>query len=222
MKCSDIRVLIACEESQRVCIAFRERGFTAYSCDIQDCSGDHPEWHIKDDVLNHLGDGWDLMIAHPPCTYLSAAGAVRMYPQKGIIDKERYRQCIKAREFFMRLLNADIKHIAVENPRPLRVAQLPICTQKIQPYMFGDPYSKLTYIWTINLPLLVSTEIVDNYIPWVSCGTSRNKGKPDKQGVSRLGGAQKVRSKTFPGTAAAMAEQWGEYVYKEMNNRGTH
>lgn len=203
-----MNVLIACEESQEVCKAFRERGHRAFSCDIQECSGGHPEWHIQDDVLNHL-DGWDLIIAHPPCTYLSGAGACRMYPKAGQIDLERYAKAMEAKEFFMKILAADCQRICIENPRPLKCVELPQPTQSIQPYEFGEPWSKLTYLWLKGLPPLFPTEIVADYKPYVSCGTSRNKGNPDKQGMSRRGGAQKIRSKTFPGVARAMAEQWG-------------
>ena len=223
-----MNVLIACEESQEVCKAFRARGHNAFSCDIQECSGGHPEWHIKDDVLAvlypdewrgtnlHLQSGhicqifkWDLIIAHPPCTYISAAGACRMYPRKGEIDYERLERAMRAREFFMALYNADCPRICIENPRPLKCVGLPKESQQIEPYEFGEPWSKLTYLWLKGLPPLMATEIVPDHKPFVSCGTSRNKGNPDKAGASRRGGAQKARSKTFPGIAKAMAEQWG-------------
>ena len=203
-----MNVLIACEESQEVCKAFRERGHRAFSCDIQECSGGHPEWHIQDDVLKHL-DGWDLIIAHPPCTYMSGAGACRMYPKAGQIDQERFAKAMEAKEFFMKILTADCQKICIENPRPLKCVELPPPSQSIQPYEYGEPWSKLTYLWLKGLPPLFPTEIVQDYKPYVSCGTSRNKGNKDKSGMSRRGGAQKVRSKTFPGIAKAMAEQWG-------------
>lgn len=203
-----MNVLIACEESQEVCKAFRERGHRAFSCDIQECSGGHPEWHIQDDVLKHL-EGWDLIIAHPPCTYMSGAGACRMYPKAGQIDQERFAKAMEAKEFFMKILTADCQKICIENPRPLKCIELPPPSQSIQPYEYGEPWSKLTYLWLKGLPPLFPTEIVQDYKPYVSCGTSRNKGNKDKSGMSRRGGAQKVRSKTFPGIAKAMAEQWG-------------
>ena len=203
-----MNVLIACEESQEVCKAFRERGHRAFSCDIQECSGGHPEWHIQDDVLKHL-EGWDLIIAHPPCTYMSGAGACRMYPKAGQIDQERFAKAMEAKEFFMKILTADCQKICIENPRPLKCVELPPPSQSIQPYEYGEPWSKLTYLWLKGLPPLFPTEIVQDYKPYVSCGTSRNKGNKDKSGMSRRGGAQKVRSKTFPGVARAMAEQWG-------------
>ena len=225
-----MNVLIACEESQEVCKAFRARGHRAFSCDIQECSGGHPEWHIQGDVLPLLNgncdfwtrdrDGrgvgwhtiagkWDLIIAHPPCTYMSAAGACRMYPKAGHIDEARFAKAMEAKRFFMAFLGADCPRICIENPRPLRCLELPPETQRIQPYEFGEPWSKLTYLWLKGLPPLMATEIVSDYKPYVSCGTSRNKGNPDKSGVSRRGGAQKVRSRSFPGIAKAMGEQWG-------------
>lgn len=234
-----LKVLIACEESQRVCTAFRKLGHEAYSCDIIEPSGGHPEWHILGDALNYINpsmreDGisniwfktmngdlhiikeWDLIIAHPPCTYLSNAGACRLYPRKGEINRGRYEKGLLAKEFFMQFLNADCEHIAVENPIPSRIFGLPPYTQTIQPYQFGEPYSKKTCLWLKGLPPLEPAEICMNFKPYVSCGTSRNKGNKDKTGVSRSGGAQLIRSKTFPGIAKAMAEQWSEYLSREV------
>ena len=150
-----LKVLIACEESQRVCIEFRKLGHEAYSADIQEPSGGHPEWHIHGDVLNVINGGefstmngeshnvekWDLIIAHPPCTYLSNAGANSLY--KGHkLNEERYKKGLKGKAFFMRCYNADCEHIAVENPIPSSVYELPRYTQTIQPYWFGEKYSK--------------------------------------------------------------------------------
>lgn len=205
-----MKVLVACEESQRVCISFRERGHEAYSCDLVDCSGGHPEWHIKDDALKVIErEHWDLIIAHPPCTYLSNAGACRLYPHKGQLDMERYAKGLEAKEFFMKILNADCEKICIENPVPSRVFELPKYTQIIQPFQFGEPWSKRTCLWLKGLPKLKSTELVVDFKPYVSCGTSANKGNPDKEGFSRAGGDKKVRSTTFWGIARAMAEQWG-------------
>lgn len=204
-----MRVLVACEESQAVCKAFREKGHEAYSCDIQPCSGGHPEWHIQADVLEILKIKWDLIIAHPPCTYMSAAGACRMYPTKGNMDMERYEKAMEAKEFFMKIWETDCPRIAIENPRPLKCIGLPEPTEYIQPYHHGEPWSKLTGLWLKGLPPLIPSQLVANYKPYVSCGTSRNKGNKEKSGFSRAGGAQKARSKTFPGIAKAMAEQWG-------------
>lgn len=132
-----------------------------------------------------------------------------MFPVKGKIDSERYEKAIQAKDFFMKLLNANCEHIAVENPRPLKCVDLPKETQQIQPYQFGEPYSKLTFLWLKGLPPLKPTKILSEYKPYISCETSRNKGNKEKAGFSRSGGASKIRSKTFLGIARAMAEQWG-------------
>lgn len=136
-----MKVLVACEESQRVCIAFRNRGHEAYSCDIEPCSGGHPEWHIQDDVLKHLNENWDLIIAHPPCTYLSNAGARFLYP-KGELNQKRFKKGLEAKEFFMKLYNADCPKIAVENPVSSKIYNMPKHTQEIQPFEFGHPFTK--------------------------------------------------------------------------------
>lgn len=195
-----MKVLIACEESQRVCIAFRELGHEAYSCDIEPCSGGHPEWHIQDDVLNHLNKEWDLIIAHPPCTYLSNAGARFLYP-KGELNQERYKKGLEAKEFFMKLYNADCPHIAVENPVSSKIFQMPEHSQEIQPYMFGHPFKKKTRLWLKGLPPLKPTNIVEAAESTKIAGNWFNKGGKERQ---------KNRSKTFEGIARAMAEQWGK------------
>lgn len=162
-----MKVLVACEESQAVCIAFRQLGHEAFSCDTQECSGGHPEWHIKGDVLPLINgnkpfitmDGelhaivgtWDLLIAFPPCTYLTNAGSVRLRV-KGEINKERMAKAIEAKAFFMKFLEADCQKICVENPTPGRIHQLPEYTQAIQPWWFGHPYTKRTCLWLKNLP----------------------------------------------------------------------
>jgi hypothetical protein len=132
-----------------------------------------------------------------------------MYPRRGEIDAERLKKAEQARSFFLAFLEADCERIAIENPKPLRVIGLPRESQHIQPYQYGEPWSKLTYLWLKGLPPLMPTKIVSDYKPFVSCGTSRNKGDADKSGASRAGGAQKARSKTFEGIAEAMADQWG-------------
>lgn len=154
---------MACEESQTVCKAFRALGHEAYSCDIQDCSGGHPEWHLKQDVLPLLKEHWDLIIAHPPCTYMSKAGARWMYPTAGNISLERYRLSQDAKAFFMAFYNCDCEHVAIENPVPLKVVGLPAPTQSIQPYEFGEPYSKKTLLWLKGLPLLKPTNILHTH-----------------------------------------------------------
>ena len=202
-----MRVLVACEESQAVCKAFRERGHEAYSCDLQECSGGHPEWHIRGDALELLKLKWDLHIAHPPCTYMTNAGAVRMRV-KGEIQPERFKRAMEAKAFFMAFYNADVPKIAIENPTPMKIVGLPPCSQVIQPYYFGHPYSKRTCLWLKGLPPLMATEILAKHEPYV------NGGRKDSHGnYRRFQGRKerdpKMRSKTFPGIARAMAEQWG-------------
>ncbi len=218
-----MNVLVACEESQRVCLAFLERGHNAFSCDIQEPSGGRPDRHILGDALKAIQGGqivtmdgvthdipkWDIIIAHPPCTYLSNAGACRLYPRKGELNQERYKKGLEAKAFFMEIWNADCEKICIENPIPSSIFELPRYTQSIQPFQFGEPYSKKTCLWLKGLNLLQPTNIIADYKPYVSCGTSRNKGNPDKAGFSRAGGDKKVRSRTFIGIAKAMAEQWG-------------
>ena len=194
-----MRVLVACEESQRVCIAFREKGHEAYSCDIEPCSGGHPEWHIQDDVLKHLNEDWDLIIAHPPCTYLSNAGARFLYP-KGVLNEERYKKGLEAKDFFMKLYNANCPKVCVENPVSSTIYNIPKHTQEIQPYYFGHPFKKKTRLWLKGLEPLKPTNIVDVSESTKVAGNWFNKGGKERQ---------KNRSKTFEGIAKAMAEQWG-------------
>lgn len=206
-----MKVLVACEESQMVCKAFRRLGHEAFSCDIQDCSGDKPEFHIKGDALKEAYSGkYDLMIAHPPCTFLSKAGARWMYPTAGNLDQERYIKAIASRDFFMKLLNAPIRYIAVENPTPLKVVGLPKHTQVIQPYFFGHPYSKRTLLWLKNLPELSPTNIIEKYEPYLPSNTGgRKRGQKYSRGVSKNA---KQSSRTFSGIAKAMANQWSDYL----------
>jgi len=202
-----MRVLVACEESQAVCKAFRERGHEAYSCDIQECSGGHPEWHIQGDVLPLLKEKWDLIIAHPPCTYMSKAGARFMYLTAGNVNQERLEKTLQAKEFFMQFMNADCDKICIENPTPLKVVGLPKASQVIQPYQFGHPYSKRTLLWLKGLPELKPTNILTEYTPYLPSNTSGfARGKGGSRGVVHNA---KDASKTFSGIAQAMAEQWG-------------
>lgn len=219
-----MNVLVACEESQRVCTAFRERGFTAFSADIQEPSGGHPEWHILGDVLKvlnggkfrtmdgtkHMVDKWDLIIAHPPCTYLSNAGARHLYAD-GELNQKRYKKGVKGKDFFMKFLNADCKHIAVENPIPSRVYKLPKYNQVIQPYMFGHPFTKKTCFWLVGLPTLYPTNEVKPIATWCPSGSYSHKHDIKHKGVFTTDRA-KNRSKTFEGIAQAMAQQWGDYL----------
>ena len=223
MKMRDINILVACEESQRVCEAFRKRGGKAYSCDIIECSGGHPEWHIKQDVLPLLNgncefitmDGishkivgkWDLIIAHPPCTYLSNAGARFLYP-KGVLNEERLAKGMIAKDFFMHFYNADCDRIAIENPIPSKVYGLPPYKQTIQPWMFGHPVQKKTCLWLNGLPELQPTNVVEERQSTKIPGNWFNSGVKERQ---------KNRAKTFPGIAKAMAEQWMPLLLEEIN-----
>lgn len=237
-----MRVLIACEESQAVCKEFRARGHEAYSCDLQDCSGGHPEWHIKGDVLPLLNGNctfttcdththtvvgeWDLIIAHPPCTYLTNAGAVRMfrketkeYPGYGtfqMVNVERLKMGIRARDFFMAFLNAKCKRIAIENPVPMNIYQMPPESQIIQPYMFGDPYSKKTCLWLKGLNPLEATNELTEYHPFINGGGGRLE-RENYKGQNFAEGSV-ARSKTFPGVAKAMADQWSVAVPEESTS----
>lgn len=203
-----MKVLVACEESQAVCIAFRDLGHEAYSCDIQECSGGRPEWHIKCDALELLKFKWDLIIAHPPCTYLANSSSVRLRVN-GVIDEERMEKAIAAKKFFMNFYNADCDHICIENPTPGRIHSLPAYDQVVQPWMFGHPYTKRTCLWLKGLPPLYPTDIVQEGIsPWVNSGNKDSYGNYRKLQGPRTR-SPKIRSKTFPGIASAMAAQWG-------------
>ena len=224
-----MKILVACEESQAVTKELRRLGHEAYSCDIIECSGGHPEWHIMQNVLPLLDgfcefntmDGeyhmifgkWDMIIAFPPCTYLSNAGACRLYPKKGQLDMERYQKGLEAKEFFLKFLNADCPRIAVENPISSTIFEMPKHTQEIQPYMFGHPYTKKTRLWLRGLPPLIPTDMVESIGPYCPAGTGRKDRS--KYGSAKRGEDAKNRSKTFPGIARAMAEQWAGDITKE-------
>lgn len=202
-----MRVLVACEESQEVCKAFRAKGHEVYSCDIQECSGGHPEWHIQGDVLPLLKEKWDLIIAHPPCTYMSKAGARFMYLTAGNVNQERLEKALQAKEFFMQFMNADCDKICIENPTPLKIVGLPKESQVIQPYQFGHPYSKRTLLWLKGLPELQPTNILTKYTLYLPSNTGGlARGNGGSRGVAHNA---KDASKTFSGIAQAMAEQWG-------------
>jgi hypothetical protein len=198
-----MKVIIACEESQEVCKAFRKLGYEAYSCDLVDCSGGHPEWHIKDNILKHLDDGWDLMIAFPPCTRLCNSGVMWLDKRNLWIEMQ------KGAEFFRTLLNADIERIAVENPIPHKYA-LEIIGRKysqiIQPYMFGHGETKATCLWLKNLPLLKPSDIV----PGREQRLHRLPPSSDRA---------KIRSKTFLGIAEALATQFTAFVNSGLTIR---
>lgn len=230
-----MNMLIACEESQRVCISFREKGHNAFSCDLQPCSGGHPEWHIKGDVLKFLNpsrqtipgddwygfkfrtqdgvlhciDGkWDLIIAHPPCTKLSNAGARWLFAG-GKLNQKRYEEGLEAKEFFMAFYNANCERICIENPTPSSIYNLPPHTQAVQPYEHGEPWSKKTLLWLKNLNPLRPTNIVEEYKPYCTSGSYSRNHDQKYRGASRKGGSSKIRSKTFWGIARAMADRWG-------------
>lgn len=211
---SEITVLVLCEESQSVTKAFRKLGFNAFSCDIQECSGGHPEWHLQMDAFKAL----ELIkptigIFHPPCTFMSKAGARWMFPKAGVICDKRYKQAMEAKEFFMNCLNANVQFIAVENPLPLKVVGLPKESQVIQPYQFGDPFSKRTHLWIKGLPNLKHTNVLSEYKPFLPSNTGGAKRGQKHYSVSIT---QKESSKTFQGIANAMADQWGNYVLSQL------
>lgn len=208
-----MKVLVACEESQRVCAEFRKLGHEAYSCDVEPCSGGHPEWHIQADVLPLLNgkcnfrtvDGaeheisgrWDMIVAFPPCTYLTVSGNrwfnIERCGEKAI---QRHKDRKKATEFFMRFVYADCEKIAIENPVGVMSTKYRKPDQIIQPWQFGHGEVKKTCLWMKGLPKLMPTNIVDGREQRVW------KMSPGKE-------RQKNRAKTFPGIAKAMAEQWG-------------
>lgn len=230
---NSLKVLVACEESQAVCKAFRVRGHEAYSCDILKCSGGRPEWHICGDVLPLLNgycsfitsDGkehkingqWDLIIAFPPCTHLAVSGA-KHFEKKRKDGRQR-----GGLEFFCKFFNVQCEHVAIENPVNIVGGNYSIdwfpdiankyelprkANQKIQPWMFGDPFEKTTCLWLKGLPELTPTNIVTPPPRQVV-----KSGKTLPKWYSNCGGdRRKNRSKTFPGVAEAMAEQWSKYL----------
>lgn len=213
-----MRVLIACEESQVVCKAFREKGHEAFSCDIQECSGGHPEWHIQGDAIKEAYSGnYEMMIGHPPCTYLSFVGNrwldYSRYKRKAL---ERYYKRLDAVDFFLKMWEAPIDKICLENPRGY-IQKFVNHTQIIQPYYFGDEQSKTTLLWLKNLPQLKHFKNNDLFdeATHVSKGEMAIYGSGSEAffGLDILKLPQderaKIRSKTFPGIAKAMAEQWG-------------
>jgi hypothetical protein len=222
-----MQILVACEESQAVTIEMRKLGHEAYSCDIEPCSSGHPEWHIQSDVIplldgncdfttmdgteHRINGRWDMILAFPPCTYLSNAGACRLYPQKGVLNQDRYKKGLEAKEFFLRFLNADCERIAVENPVSSSIFNMPPFSQEIQPYQFNDdgthPYTKKTRLWLKGLPPLSPTTPGCVPVgPYVPAGTGRKDRS--KYGAAKRGEDAKNRAKLFPGFARAMATQW--------------
>jgi hypothetical protein len=210
-----MKVLVACEESQAVAKAFRKLGHEAYSCDIQDCSGGEPQWHIKGDALVEAYSGkYDLMIAHPPCTYLAVSGARWMYNKDGSVNKERLTNQRKALNFVQKLLDAPIEKIAIENPVSVISSAIRKPDQIIQPFEYGHSEAKKTCLWLKNLPKLKPTKIVNKgeFVEWID-----KNGKKKRQAKWYLdvltkaktkAERQKLRSKTYQGIADAMAQQW--------------
>ena len=203
-----MKILVACEESQAVTIEMRKRGHEAYSCDIEPCSGGHPEWHIQGDVTPLLKQKWDMIIAFPPCTYLTNAGARHLW-KGGELNLERYEKGMAAKEFFMKIYNADCPLIAIENPVPSRVYELPEKTQYIHPWEHGHPVTKRTCLWLKGLPRIEPTKIVEPERTYCPSGSYSKKHGEKHRGLFTKDRA-KMRSKTFPGIAIAMARQWGE------------
>lgn len=219
-----MKVLVACEESQRVCIEFRKKGHEAYSCDIEPCSGGHPEWHLQCDVTEILKMKWDMIIAFPPCTYLTNAGT-RHFSLK-CSTPEKIEKRIKLRkdaaEFFMRFVNADCEKIAIENPVGYMNSSYRKADQIIHPYYFAENeddtenyHQKRTCIWLKGLPTLQKISDLKKPQPLYICKGKKCNGKAIGwcEGMRNIKGGQseraKARSKTFPGIAKAMAEQWG-------------
>lgn len=227
-----LKVLIACEESQRVCTEFRKLGHEAYSADIQEPSGGHPEWHIHGDVLKVLNGGefrtmdgaehtvekWDLIVAHPPCTYLTVSGNawfnIERYGDKA---RKRHKDREDAAKFFMEFANAECDHIAIENPIGYMNTHYRESDEIIQPYEFGHPVSKATCLWLKGLPTLQATnkvrpELVKSggkYYSGPALYVRDENGKILSYNDPRTA---KERSKTFPGIAQAMAQQWSDYL----------
>lgn len=202
-----MKILVACEESQRVCIEFRKQGHEAYSADVQPAGGGYENWHIQGNVKLILNQDWDMIIAFPPCTYLSNAAACRLYPSKGEMDLDRYKKGLEAKEFFMLFYNHPCSKICIENPVSSLIFNMPKHTQEIQPYQFGHPVSKKTRLWLKGLPMLMPTNIVQKTSTFIDSSTSKNKGTGKNIGKAQT---KKDRSKTFPGIAKAMAIQWGK------------
>lgn len=216
MNPEEVNVLIACEESQVECNAFRDAGFNAFACDIQKPRrGALLDRQIKADVTDFLHgttkfvtlDGiwhqvseWDLIIAHPPCTYLCKCSSVWMV-RNGVVDKERLQKMMEARKFFFECLNAQARFVAVENPLPMARAELPPPDCFVQPFWYGHPYSKKTLYWLKNLPPLM---------PDASCATYKEYVRSSRG---------KYRSRSFQGIAKAMADQWGRYILDELQKR---
>lgn len=204
-----MKILVACEESQAVTIELRKLGHEAYSCDLLECSGGHPEWHIQGDVLPLLNERWDMILAFPPCTFLTVTGNrwfdIEKYGEKAI---QRHKDRKAAMEFFMAFANAYCPRIAIENPIGVMSTEYRKPDQIVHPYMFGDPERKSTCLWLKGLPPLKPTNIVEPRI--IKYKNGKGTDSPWHMETMKLPPAERsrTRSKTFPGIAKAMAEQW--------------
>ena len=229
-------ILLACEESQAICKAFRKLGFEAFSCDLLPCSGGHPEWHLQQDVFEVIDKGWDLMIAHPPCTFLAVSGVAWLsHPEDKELPFEarrphpkypnRRNDMVESVEFVKKLYACSIPMVAIENPIGLLSTRYRKPDQIIQPYMFGDAATKTTCLWLKNLPTLTPTKVVSKgeRFEWTDSKTGKKKSQPlwyyeafcnAKTKQER----QTLRSKTFQGIADAMAMQWGNHLLSQSEN----
>lgn len=235
-----MKILIACEESQAVCIEFRKRGFEAYSCDLQECSGGYPEWHYQQDIFEVIEIVKpDLMICFPPCTYLTVTANKWLKDQpplkSGALVGEARRQARKdGIEFFLKLANANVERIAIENPVGCMSSVWRKADQVIHPYYFGDEHRKSTCLWLKNLPHLYHNKAVNLFdekithvdqgesAEWIDGKTGKMKRQPKWYAMAKqwkeLGDRSRERSKTFPGIAKAMAEQWGNLLKQQNEN----
>jgi site-specific DNA-cytosine methylase len=204
------KILVACEESQAITIRLRDLGHEAFSCDILPCSGGHPEWHLQGDVFNYVNNDWDLMIAHPPCTYLSVSGARHLYNKDKTPNIERYQNQAEALDFVQKLMDVPISRIAIENPVSVISTKIRKPDQIVQPWMFGDEATKTTCLWLKNLPKLEATNIVGKGERTVfKSGKSHPKWYADALAIAKTPSERRnLRSKTFQGMAQAMAEHW--------------
>lgn len=203
----EVKVLVACEESQEVCKRARAAGHEAYSCDIEPCSGGHPEWHLQEDLIGLLGKTtWDMIIAFPPCTYLTVTGNrwfnVKKYGKEA---EKRIKLRDKAIAFFLRIINTNCPKIAIENPVGVISTVWRKPDQIIQPYEFGDPFEKRTCLWLKGLPKLKATNVVE---PPPRQKIKNGKSMPEWYSNAPKAERAKIRSKTFPGIAQAMVDQW--------------
>lgn len=212
-----MKILIACEESQTVCKAFRKNGFEAFSCDILPCSGGHPEWHIQGDVLEQLNKGWDMIIAHPPCTYLTVTGNKWMKPEFRDRFPDRPKQREESIEFFLKIAEAECNFIAIENPVGIISTVWRKPDQYVHPYHFGDPHSKKTGFWLKGLPKLKHTEVVEPIMYTYKDGRKDPIWHVESMKLPPAE-RQKVRSKTFEGMAQAMANQWGNFLMERKRS----